>query len=963
MRIAELVSLTEDEFLREAYRLVLGRDIDIAGLEWYSRKLAGGRSKEAVLVELSRSDEAIARLSPATLPELGDEAFIDSTYVRLLGRNADAGGMRAYLTQLRKCGDRMRIVQDIAGSAEARRYDPTGWVFRREMNELILRETSFLGWRKLIPRRSFGLPQHGAKRGLSGDDLEVFSQAILQAQRAEKSTLIDQIKLLTAALEGVSNAQRGQRPVHRTAQISPMARSTSGKRESVSIVIATAGRATSLDRTLCSLRQLRYPHFEVVVVLGPSPDDSAAIVARHANFVRHYTIDRLNLSAARNVGLAHSRGDIVAFIDDDAIPEPDWLDRLVAGYGEPDVAQVGGFIRDNRGYDYQSKYLVVDRFGDSQGFEELPADLDQNRYLGLTGTNFSARRDLLMQIGGFDEEYAYFLDETDVTVRLIDQGWQSRVIPDAEIHHKYEPSHLRTVSRVPKSMYATARSKAYFCCVHGGKQKPLQEVFDYLGDFIRKERGWKSDLLHHGLAEKKTVERLIEEVERGVRDGVKDAFFYTDPQGISNDLLAASQVANFQQFPLPLPATERLRICFLSQDYPPVGSGGIGQWTHEMAAGLARRGHEVTVICRSEADYSHIDFVDGIWVHRIVAQAGGPSEADDEGVPLALLSYSSSAEAEIRRIQPRRQFDVICGPIFDLEPLVALRRSGIPTVVSLQTTYKLALPHKPDWLADEWYRKSHVDKVIAKERELLATAPFILANTPALVADLEDAYSLSLPVDRVEIISHGVEDIASGVAPFPEKPGVVRLLFVGRLEMRKGADILLEALPQLLRDHPVLEVDIVGDDSQVIEGKTLRRRFEERWQKERFDAKRVTFHGIIAREELLRHYASCDLFVAPSRYESFGLIYVEAMTFSKPVVGLAVGGVVDVVEDGVNGLLIDKADPVLLREALGNLIRDPQLRKALGKSGREIYERKFHVDRMVSGIEKYFSKIKEGVSD
>ncbi len=728
---------------------------------------------------------------------------------------------------------------------------------------------------------------------------------------------------------------------------------------SVSIVIATAGRATSLDRTLQSLRQLRYPFFEVIVVLGPSTDESAQVVARHADFVRLTTIDRLNLSAARNIGIAHARGDIVAFIDDDAIPEPDWLDLLLTGYDDPKVAQVGGFIRDNRGIDFQAKFLVVDRFGDSTDCETYPDNLGPNRFLALTGTNFSARRDRLLEIGGFDEEYAYFLDETDVSVRLHDRGWGAVIVPEAEIHHKYEASHMRTATRVPRTMYPTARSKAYFCCVHGRNQWTLHEVMEYLADFVRKERAWKGDLFRYGHADQATVDRLIEEVERGVRDGVRDAFFHFGPQGLLADRLTdhVDDASEFRRFALPLPAQDRLRLCFLSQDYPPVGSGGIGQWTREMATGLAARGHEVTVICRSETDYPYIDFVDGVWVHRIVVHSADPAQAEREDVPLTLLNYSASAAAEIERIQMRRRFQVVCGPIFDLEPLAALRNLDIPTVISLQTTYKLALPHKPDWMGNAWYRKSHVDKVIAKEKELLKTAPFILANTRALVSDLEMGYGVALSSDRVTVIPHGIEDLARGFEALPAMPGVVRLLFVGRLELRKGVDLLLETLPGLLRDYPQLEVDIVGDDGQVIEGDTLRHRYEGRWRDAGIDIARVKFYGAVSREELLRHYASCDIFVAPSRYESFGLIYAEAMTFAKPVVGLAVGGVVDVIEHGVNGLLVERDDPVLLSDAIARLIDDPVARRTMGQAGRALYEEKFNIENMVEATESYFRKV------
>lgn len=730
--------------------------------------------------------------------------------------------------------------------------------------------------------------------------------------------------------------------------------------QTFSIVVATAGRAASLDRTLQSLRQLRYPQFEVVAVLGPSSDDSANVVDRHSDLVRSCSIDRLNLAAARNIGIAMSKGDIIAFIDDDAVPEPDWLDRLLDGYQDPTIAQVGGFIRDNLGFGFQCKYLLIDRFGDSIDSETLPERLDDEHFLGLTGTNFSARRDRLLSIGGFDEEFAYFLDETDVTLRLLDQGWSSRVMPDAEVHHKFEASHLRTAARVPKSMYATARSKAYFSCVHWRGRKPLVEVFAYLAEFLRKERAWKTDLFRYGHTDQATSDRLVGEVERGVRDGVRDAFLHRKPQTMLTSRAVEAHDGEFRRFRPALPAPDRLRICLMSQDYPPSGCGGIGQWTMQMAQGLAGRGHEVTVICRSDKDYPYIDFVAGIWVHRIVTQSV-VGDYSGENLPVVVLGYSAAIAAEIERIQPRRQFQVVCGPIFDLEPLIALRRSGIATVVSLQTTYKLALPHKPDWTGNAWYRASHVDKIISKERELLETAPFLLANSPGLVADLEDRYGVELLPERVQIISHGIADPVNEVGSLEAwvrtDPRSVRVLFVGRLELRKGVDILLDALPKLLRDYRWLEVDLVGEDDIEIQGSPLRARYEDRWRRERVDTARVRFHGKVSREVLLRHYADCDLFVAPSRYESFGLIYVEAMAFSKPVIAMAVGGVTDLVEDGVSGLLIAEDSPHLLAAAIGRLVDDSECRLAMGAAGRQIYERRFAVERMLDAGEAYFRNI------
>src|ERR1700756_170392 len=113
-------------------------------------------------------------------------------------------------------------------------------------------------------------------------------------------------------------------------------------RPNFSIVINTLNRAQYLQDTLQSLRYLRYPHFEVVVVNGPSTDGTEGILHTHADFVRAETCPATNLAKSRNVGLAASRGDVIAFLDDDAIPEPDWLDRLAHAYADPGVGVAGG---------------------------------------------------------------------------------------------------------------------------------------------------------------------------------------------------------------------------------------------------------------------------------------------------------------------------------------------------------------------------------------------------------------------------------------------------------------------------------------------------------------------------------------------------------------------------------------------------------------------------------------------
>jgi glycosyltransferase involved in cell wall biosynthesis len=280
------------------------------------------------------------------------------------------------------------------------------------------------------------------------------------------------------------------------------------KRLSASIVIVTVNRADSLDRTLQSLRQLRYDNFEAIVVDGPSVDRTQEVIRKHADFIRPFVNTVRNISAARNTGIAHAKGDIVVFIDDDAIPEPDWLDLIMAPYADPDVVSVGGFIRDPTGYGFQCKYTLVDRYGDARVYENASDfTLSDECLFSLTGTNFSTRRQHLLSIGGFDEEYVAFLDETDVNIRMVDRGWTAVVVPQAEIHHKFEPGYTRQKSPTPRTMYPQLRSKAYFCVVHNRGRKPLGDILGYLAGYVEREREWKRDLHRNGWADMATVER------------------------------------------------------------------------------------------------------------------------------------------------------------------------------------------------------------------------------------------------------------------------------------------------------------------------------------------------------------------------------------------------------------------------------------------------------------------------
>ena len=234
----------------------------------------------------------------------------------------------------------------------------------------------------------------------------------------------------------------------------------------VSVVINTYNRAASLHNTLQAMLRQNYPNFETIVVNGPSADHTLDILKSHSSEIRAGSCSERNLSISRNVGIEMARGDFVAFIDDDAVPDEDWLIDAVAAFDADEVAGVGGFVYDHTGYELQYSYTLCDRMGNA--YHNIAVSMPEfcypgcYRYPALLGTNSIFRRSALLEISGFDEQFDYFLDETDVNLRLIDAGGLLKQIPNAFVYHRSLPSHIRNKERVNTNYLPIIRNRIYF---------------------------------------------------------------------------------------------------------------------------------------------------------------------------------------------------------------------------------------------------------------------------------------------------------------------------------------------------------------------------------------------------------------------------------------------------------------------------------------------------------------------
>lgn len=240
----------------------------------------------------------------------------------------------------------------------------------------------------------------------------------------------------------------------------------------VSIVINTLDRADWLRRLLPALAVVDYPALEVIVVNGPSRDDTAALLASVGDRIKAAHCATANLSRSRNIGIAAAAGEIVVFIDDDALPaDASWLRELVTPLvDDPTLGAVGGPVL--RGD--QDEWEFQGRLGSDYGelrepFEAAALGLvaDGRRWVRYTqGNNCAFRREALVAIGGFDETFAYYLDEVDVCLRLARAGRPIGLAPRAIVRH-YSASAAHRKSWHDRNWDVMARSDAYYCLKNG----------------------------------------------------------------------------------------------------------------------------------------------------------------------------------------------------------------------------------------------------------------------------------------------------------------------------------------------------------------------------------------------------------------------------------------------------------------------------------------------------------------
>jgi spore coat protein SA len=407
-----------------------------------------------------------------------------------------------------------------------------------------------------------------------------------------------------------------------------------------------------------------------------------------------------------------------------------------------------------------------------------------------------------------------------------------------------------------------------------------------------------------------------------------------------------------------------MKVAFVTQPGHAVlpAAGSVEIWTAEVARRLAGE-HEVTIFASRSA--------------RTV-------DAEEDGI--AYRFVADSRGAQFRRAV-RRAWRVLPGdrPFFAsvLHPLAywvgvghALRRGGfdvahvanysqaLPVLRRLAPRTKLVLHMHCEWLMQ-------LDERMIARR--LRHADMVLGCSSALTHGARRRFPTL--EGRCHTVPNGT-DLEALAFSREDRAAPRRILYVGRISPEKALHVLMDAFMALHAERPDLELVLVGEEAAPPPEMLIRLASDERVRElESYYAgnyaealrarlspeatQRVRFTGAVPYGDIAGHYRDADVFVLPSMMEAFGMPLAEALAAGLPAVAARTGGIVDIVEDGVTGLLVEPGDAGALTAALRRMLDDPALRVSLASAGRAKARARFGWDHIAAATRGHLAALGE----
>jgi glycosyltransferase involved in cell wall biosynthesis len=398
-----------------------------------------------------------------------------------------------------------------------------------------------------------------------------------------------------------------------------------------------------------------------------------------------------------------------------------------------------------------------------------------------------------------------------------------------------------------------------------------------------------------------------------------------------------------------------VRVCVVSQEYPPGYVGGIGTQSQIKARGLAQAGHEVTVLTAG-ADTGpllrrRVRREDDLLEVYELRSPGGEFPVYE--TPTYWLGYTWTVLEALSTLTSEVAFDVVDFPEYAAEGVAFQleRQPDDSTAVVVHLHGSLSMfSERVGWPS----AGEPLERLGTAMEDVSITGADRLLAASRSIADFT-TNRLGLPSDRVDVVGGSVN--ADAFRPRQDSvplDGPIRLLFVGNVAGNKGVRTVFDAFLALAHPRPTLSLTVAGTgDEELL--RDMLRDAQAAGLSQRF----VTL-GFVEHAELPELYRSADILAAPSRWEGgLGMVYLEAMASGLPVVATAAGGAAEAVRHGETGFLLEHGDVEEATQAIRVLVDEPDLRRRMGVAARAHVEAEFATPPYVARVEASYARAVE----
>jgi glycosyltransferase involved in cell wall biosynthesis len=365
--------------------------------------------------------------------------------------------------------------------------------------------------------------------------------------------------------------------------------------------------------------------------------------------------------------------------------------------------------------------------------------------------------------------------------------------------------------------------------------------------------------------------------------------------------------------------------------FPPTGLDGMAVYVKHLSNKLTEKGHCVTIVARGSFGVQQESVKAGLRIVRVPIAPLYPFHVHIHGILVNKIIKSLEHRLDILHAH---------------SPYVPAVNTSIPLLTTMHTLERIDFLHyEAKGLRRLAYKiASYV--ISSMELKLFQNSDMLTAVSSHVFNELNMFYGLER---EGAVLGNGVDEETFVPLRDRRKRKKDYVLYVGRMNYRKGLFDLVECAKHVCKERPDVSFVLVGEGP--LASSIFRKAAEAGIRKN------ITFTGFVSRERLKQLYQNCSVLALPSHYEGLPTVMLEAMACGIPVVATRIGGHTDVISDGLNGFLVPVRAPKEMVEPILKLLDDENLNEEIGRAARDTIEKDYTWDRISEKVLKCYDML------